>query len=410
MSEGVPPETTVAEVEPRGEVHDAGHDESKKYDYGVAVEGEAPPPPPPQQPQPPVPEQEGHAPVPSPPAQPSPAYDLSHYHQYQQYYNSQYGQYTAAQQQAGEPGAVRPPPPAQQPPQQQPPQQTAQMDPAAYAAQYEQYMAAWASYYQSSDPAGAGVYAGSAAARPYAGESLYAGATVKRKLGGGGGGGPSAASLADRQPGEGNPNAAPCKFFERGECKFGNRCHNLHQGSGGSKEITACRDYVTSRCPAGCTCKMLHYDAATGRSEYTIANIDRISASIAANECRFYIEGTCRFQERCSLTHNSEKAMEYQQAKAALKTVPCQAFRIGKCKFTDDQCVFEHRIGQESPALISANSTPSFVGGGRKAGGAPSAHPAIQAAPQYSSTAPYSMDQQPELSNREAYPRVTSNV
>ena len=134
---------------------------------------------------------------------------------------------------------------------------------------------------------------------------------------------------------------APCKFYERGECKYGTRCKNLHNGPGGCRDVGICMDYVSGKCPFGSSCKKLHFT--TAKSEYTHGNIDKVMVEIKKGECAFYVQGCCKFSDKCTLSHNLERKVEMDAVRDGMKKQICTAYMSGKCKaLSGVDCRFSH--------------------------------------------------------------------
>eukprot|EP01060_Flectonema_neradi_P028282 TRINITY_DN38001_c0_g1_i1.p1 TRINITY_DN38001_c0_g1~~TRINITY_DN38001_c0_g1_i1.p1 ORF type:complete len:246 (+),score=37.78 TRINITY_DN38001_c0_g1_i1:40-777(+) len=150
------------------------------------------------------------------------------------------------------------------------------------------------------------------------------------------------------------PAETPCKFYERGECKYGTRCKNLHNGPGGCRDVGICMDYVSSTCPFGSSCKKLHFT--TSKSEYTLGNIDKVMVEIKKGECAFYVQGSCKFGDKCTLAHNLERKVEMDAVREGMRKQPCTAFKNGKCSaYSGFECRFSHGDEHIGRAIALAN-------------------------------------------------------
>ena len=57
----------------------------------------------------------------------------------------------------------------------------------------------------------------------------------------------------------GKKDAALCRSFMKGNCKYGKDCNFLH--------VTACRNFQSGECKAGAKCKFLHIDSKEKKAE-----------------------------------------------------------------------------------------------------------------------------------------------
>eukprot|EP01063_Lacrimia_lanifica_P035121 TRINITY_DN6624_c0_g4_i1.p1 TRINITY_DN6624_c0_g4~~TRINITY_DN6624_c0_g4_i1.p1 ORF type:complete len:393 (+),score=49.86 TRINITY_DN6624_c0_g4_i1:1164-2342(+) len=71
---------------------------------------------------------------------------------------------------------------------------------------------------------------------------------------------------------------APCRFWLRGSCRFGNECVHPHPGT--------CTHWLRGACQFGTQCKQRH-------------------VADASTPCPYWRRGTCRYGARCALAHSA---------------------------------------------------------------------------------------------------------